>query len=99
VPPSSTLFAYTTLFRSERSLPLLSANRYEIVRLRSPVQLLAFAAVVAFAAGCSATRVHHTAKKEKTRTCVPGYRSLGNDQVAYRSEEHTSELQSPYDLV
>src|SRR5271168_5448879 len=51
-PPRSTLFPYTTLFRSHRS-----ADR----------------------------RVHR-------RTCGAPHR-------CFRSEEHTSELQSPYDLV
>src|SRR5207248_6244821 len=52
-PPRSTLFPYTTLFRSCRRPPLL-----------------------------------------------PGlHRTTGNGRHLSRSEEHTSELQSPYDLV
>src|SRR5207248_7574067 len=57
-PPRSTLFPYTTLFRSQK-------RRSEIDRLLD--------------------REDRRAK-----------RSRANDE---RSEEHTSELQSPYDLV
>src|SRR2546426_11576857 len=56
-PPRSTLFPYTTLFRSVRAVPLL------------------WAASVLAMVGCSLARL---------RT---------------RSEEHTSELQSPCNLV
>src|SRR5438094_5827837 len=66
-PPRSTLFPYTTLFRSPRRSPGRSHDRCRPQgrprrpgRLRDPVAL---------------------------------------DRPAARSEEHTSELQSPYDLV
>src|SRR5437867_9977019 len=59
-PPSSTLFPYTSLFRSPRI------------------------AGVMFAGGVLSWMV-----------LLPLLSILGN----YRSEEHTSELQSPYDLV
>src|SRR5207248_11069815 len=63
-PPSSTLFPYTTLFRSLRP-PFTGASIQSFaLRLTSPFNLPA-----------------------------PGRRQ------PLRSEEHTSELQSPYDLV
>src|SRR5437867_6793258 len=59
-PPSSTLFPYTTLFRSPRTRGCLRAA---------------------------------------ASTCCAGSRSSTTPAVRARSEEHTSELQSPYDLV
>src|SRR5256885_9932173 len=67
-PPRSTLFPYTTLFRS------------------SPSALLGTGSSTAPWAGSS------TALKPVDWICVPG--SCGS-----RSEEHTSELQSPCNLV
>src|SRR5256885_6612366 len=63
-PPRSTLFPYTTLFRSRKTS----------VRCRK-------------SAGCMLPTVDHF---------KPDRSSLGNMQ---RSEEHTSELQSPCNLV
>src|SRR5437867_11528530 len=62
-PPRSTLFPYTTLFRSDRS---------------------------------------GSAPSSPTPSCRPdrwSYRSPSVCLQCRRSEEHTSELQSPYDLV
>src|SRR5437867_10771023 len=64
-PPSSTLFPYTTLFRS------CTARR----------------------AWCSKRASTRTASASSRRA---SFRSAGREE---RSEEHTSELQSPYDLV
>src|SRR2546426_2332723 len=75
-PPRSTLFPYTTLFRSEKIHPLLSQFRS---RLRQLFQ-----------------------GKPSPPGTVYG-RGLGvgasNFQALARSEEHTSELQSPCNLV
>src|SRR5256885_5453291 len=67
-PPRSTLFPYTTLFRSSRSTKLEAVNL----------------------AQCLAQR-----------TAAGGQRStvLVADPAGDRSEEHTSELQSPCNLV
>src|SRR2546426_9075533 len=62
-PPRSTLFPYTTLFRSEPALPVTVAESRR------------------------ARREHELARHEE----VVGH--------AVRSEEHTSELQSPCNLV
>jgi hypothetical protein len=67
-------------YSDERSLPLLSTNRYEIVRPRS---LLALLALVPALAACGTTPVHHAAKSPQQRRCVAGYRSLGNLDLAY----------------
>src|SRR5256885_3764421 len=72
-PPRSTLFPYTTLFRSDRAGALvLPRKRGEVVvgRVAGPGVLVAFARLPL---------------------------SLVDD--AGRSEEHTSELQSPCNLV
>src|SRR5437867_4850559 len=63
-PPISTLFPYTTLFRSDGIVVLRRVHRY---------------------AGAIADLAE----------AVRG----GDSDAALRSEEHTSELQSPYDLV
>src|SRR5256885_10576238 len=67
-PPRSTLFPYTTLFRSPQP----------------------------------ASRTHdHESDRVRVRAChLPGVRRReGVRAFAYRSEEHTSELQSPCNLV
>src|SRR5256885_10950653 len=67
-PPRSTLFPYTTLFRSSLSLARVSAR----LRSSSSFRLLG--------------------QTTGTRNCT-------RDTAAFRSEEHTSELQSPCNLV
>src|SRR5438552_7310280 len=68
-PPSSTLFPYTTLFRSRRKLPL---------RVASPKDRRA--------------RRHHALQSAASF-------EVDILDVCARSEEHTSELQSPDHLV
>src|SRR5258708_29976872 len=80
-PPRSTLFPYTTLFRS---LPLRGdAGRVLLVVLARPGTLHP----VAQRAG-----VHHRARHR-------GLLDVPADAAPARSEEHTSELQSPDHLV
>src|SRR5256885_7613302 len=75
-PPRSTLFPYTTLFRSEsRGL-----------RGHEPDDLLGFA-----------SRAHGCAGGGRLR-CALAHLSLRGQHLD-RSEEHTSELQSPCNLV
>src|SRR5256885_6457991 len=70
-PPRSTLFPYTTLFRSDRNVAVLARNEARV--------------------GQPATTMHD----------LPGH--VASHQVREivhcRSEEHTSELQSPCNLV
>src|SRR5207249_10190998 len=72
-PPSSTLFPYTTLFRS----PCLSVSD--------------LGKILSFKAICLREVVCH----EKFRSL----KSSSLDTTGRRSEEHTSELQSRFDLV
>src|SRR2546426_7855298 len=75
-PPRSTLFPYTTLFRSAVEV------RHEVVaRLRHLARHLGVAAFVGIEQAVAAQ--------------IPGERDRGDE----RSEEHTSELQSPCNLV
>src|SRR5207248_8031022 len=88
-PPTSTLFPYTTLFRSE---PVVGVDHVVVFRRRE--RLLA-----------------HEPGGERLHEAGQGRRALdGQRRVEHadldravlglgRSEEHTSELQSPYDLV
>src|SRR5256885_13235598 len=74
-PPRSTLFPYTTLFRS---------SGLELVRERSR----------ALAANVRDQEVLHAGRPE-----LAGAVALCQVRGAARSEEHTSELQSPCNLV
>src|SRR5438876_8750162 len=74
-PPRSTLFPYTTLFRS-RSLPMS--------KRRLPFRAAASSL-------CAGRRRAWTTGSTGSRGPV--------DPVVHRSEEHTSELQSPVHLV
>src|SRR5256885_10001955 len=84
-PPRSTLFPYTTLFRSH-SEPTLSAafGRYEQERRTEVLRL-------------------QSAARNSTEWFENVERYLHLDPVQFnyslRSEEHTSELQSPCNLV
>src|SRR5437867_8769984 len=86
LPPSSTPFPYTTLFRSERSF---------VVHL---VDEAALEHVFGLAGHREAVLdPDHVDGLAETRLGERGGDPTFVDAV--RSEEHTSELQSPYDLV
>src|SRR5256885_7895149 len=77
-PPRSTLFPYTTLFRSEITRPNPTSGPGE--RLTRTIPSLVFSS--------------------RTPTQVPVPRLAHTaEYVGRRSEEHTSELQSPCNLV
>src|SRR5207248_10886212 len=79
-PPRSTLFPYTTLFRSRLARRALGEQREHDVA--------AVAVLDAFA------------RREELREAVERLHVvLRRRELVHRSEEHTSELQSPYDLV
>src|SRR5437867_10162072 len=80
-PPRSTLFPYTTLFRSVDVHVVIVALLGQSAR-----------AVHAHVVFTSAWDVH------RCRTARARFGAVNIDGDA-RSEEHTSELQSPYDLV
>src|SRR5438094_6278495 len=75
-PPRSTLFPYTTLFRSENDAPETEFRKAH--------------------RGCEVEHVPRNPEDEGTEQERCGECEERNDE---RSEEHTSELQSPYDLV
>src|SRR5437867_10208355 len=80
-PPISTLFPYTTLFRSEAEACklLLEGMRNYVLEKE----------VLESVGSCRWRR-------PRERAFVEGDR---DPEILHRSEEHTSELQSPYDLV
>src|SRR2546426_8725432 len=79
-PPRSTLFPYTTLFRSR------------LAAAPAPRRLDGAPAVAADVA-------HHAAGRGKGKQRA-AHEALGRqEQLLERSEEHTSELQSPCNLV
>src|SRR5437867_10796928 len=85
-PPRSTLFPYTTLFRS---VPKVILPMPRTVRPKDNLLMpLARARLVYFAQGLRSSEIDYSRNL------------LGRvDGDGQRSEEHTSELQSPYDLV
>src|SRR5437764_6467919 len=78
-PPRSTLFPYTTLFRSRGLLPLLLRPEAAVVQVRHRAVL----------------HPHHPPVGKPAAV----ERRRGRLRVRRRSEEHTSELQSPMYLV
>src|SRR5258708_31750288 len=83
-PPRSTLFPYTTLFRS---------IRFEVATNNAPGMTWNRFAASAAAGASDAQTV------TRWRCCHEGHRSGSCSSDAPRSEEHTSELQSPDHLV
>src|SRR5205807_10293722 len=84
-PPSSTLFPYTTLFRS----PSVRGTAFRCPRTRASRSSTA-----------PATRgSHRTRSRLRRRPCQGRSISDRSGSGSARSEEHTSELQSPCNLV
>src|SRR5258708_23022783 len=81
-PPRSTLFPYTTLFRSAIADALAKGNRVEIR---------------GFGAFSAKERRSRVGRNPRTRQRVPV--AAKRVPMFKRSEEHTSELQSPDHLV
>src|SRR3989454_4438907 len=75
-PPRSTLFPYTTLFRSELQHPLSDDEAAEVLR-----------------------RGIKRRREAAEQYAAGGRRDRADQELAERSEEHTSELQSPCNLV
>src|SRR3989454_10678939 len=95
-PPRSTLFPYTTLFRSRWGVKWQKQNADAIEEmrtkhgtqiLRTPPEIL-----VEFMKTWDKMAAEESAKD-------PFFKKVLDSQRAYRSEEHTSELQSPCNLV
>src|SRR3712207_9019079 len=89
-PPRSTLFPYTTLFRSVQGIEHAGADRV-------PELLAAGGAHVPAADGVRRLRRH--ARRDVGRQRVPARLPVAGLERHPRSEEHTSELQSRQYLV
>src|SRR5207248_10969008 len=87
-PPRPTLFPYTTLFRSTLLAIHAAASRWRTIG--SSFLPRCFASMMRRSTGSASPPPPPTA---------PAMRSKPRVVRATRSEEHTSELQSPYDLV
>src|SRR5256885_12945396 len=85
-PPRSTLFPYTTLFRSDMHLPMRQDELIERVSKANPNT------VVVVNAGSPVAMDWADRVPAILQVWYPG-------QECGRSEEHTSELQSPCNLV
>src|SRR3712207_8065652 len=85
-PPRSTLFPYTTLFRSPISFIFESGGRHEIPQQRT--QCFYHHCLAGDMLAGKTRRAAQDGRVERARACVPR-----------RSEEHTSELQSRQYLV
>src|SRR5205807_9968927 len=94
-PPRSTLFPYTTLFRSLASAllggassafaqPATAGSRFDVTNYRIEAQL---------------NPDEHTLRAGADITLVPQDATRSIESRPARSEEHTSELQSPCNLV
>src|SRR2546430_12693204 len=92
-PPRSTLFPYTTLFRSFRTMPARATDSFRFV-----------------SGGDCGVNDHAIANNVQAARQSPAFALLGGDlgydngtsaetSLAFRSEEHTSELQSQSNLV
>src|SRR5207248_9589880 len=91
-PPSPTPFPYTTLFRSVRGdRPAAPVRPVRLVP-RGPVRLPALRPDVADCAVPPTGTAGRDADGRRAPVAVSA-------SARRRSEEHTSELQSPYDLV
>src|SRR3712207_7410655 len=88
-PPRSTLFPYTTLFRSD---PQYVHNLY--LHMAAETGIVGLALYLLFVAGCL-----RAAWVAAERFAARGERSMEVLARAVRSEEHTSELQSRQYLV
>src|SRR5256885_9955924 len=89
-PPRSTLFPYTTLFRSPRRLGLVSPRG-----LKGPLDRL----FLGVRRGRLGGLLQRGAGRRRLSPECSRRGSLDGDDREVRSEEHTSELQSPCNLV
>src|SRR5205085_7678103 len=95
-PPSSPIFPYTTLFRSE-------VVEYVLLLRQVAGQMPGLAELAAAAEvrdGVDAAPVEpQAAQRRKTRLHADAIAAIAGEQYRMRSEEHTSELQSQSNLV
>src|SRR5699024_12114373 len=96
-PPSSSLFPYTTLFRSLLITPVLTLHSLpHLHRLKFPEKQVRIRALL----NSSHPSASPSYPAQLIHFCRPAlHKSSRNDMAEPRSEEHTSELQSRFDLV
>src|SRR5256885_13969383 len=95
-PPRSTLFPYTTLFRSQRNDDRPGAQVHKRIDQQVDQDSGIARAIASHQAEQQITGVSNRGVSEEPFDIVL---SRGRDSKQYRSEEHTSELQSPCNLV
>src|SRR5437867_8827644 len=86
-PPRSTLFPYTTLFRSYGTTVTAELTRQMAIEYRAAIR------------GDASNGFAYFVALPSLHVAVAAVFQLFWARQAVRSEEHTSELQSPYDLV
>src|SRR5207248_10023873 len=95
-PPTSPLFPYTTLFRSSVFDSIINRILSQMTALPLLVAGLSlFAATVLIASTVSLA----TLERRRQIAILKALGVTRQQALNQRSEEHTSELQSPYDLV
>src|SRR5207248_10860420 len=90
-PPRSTLFPYTTLFRSRRGEAKQDDERLTV----GPITV----DPARYEVSVNGKRINLTSLEFKLLRTLMQRRGRVQARDRLRSEEHTSELQSPYDLV
>src|SRR5256885_15479117 len=95
-PPRSTLFPYTTLFRSAAALARSARRAQDRGGLAAAAAFLHRAATLTPDPAGRARRLLDAARARRDAGDLPMVLELLS---AVRSEEHTSELQSPCNLV
>src|SRR5207249_10213883 len=93
-PPRSTLFPYTTLFRSHIDVTLFQEALLHGLQIRRVVVVVRH-----LGEEVCALVVHATPKRKGRGLRLAGREVVALENVDHRSEEHTSELQSRFDLV
>src|SRR5256885_5818474 len=87
-PPRSTLFPYTTLFRSTLVLTFVAWRAFDRATINIPWR---------YAGRCMLAASPYLLLLPLAFTRLPARQ--GQQEQVWRSEEHTSELQSPCNLV
>src|SRR5256885_9442087 len=93
-PPRSTLFPYTTLFRSARTIDALGANRQRLTALSTATPGTRLLPDDLFN-----VPQNIVVPKDRPAALAAVNALIDEVRVSGRSEEHTSELQSPCNLV
>src|SRR2546430_10242869 len=89
-PPRSTLFPYTTLFRSDLQFPINVKKSFQELKVIRTEKVSEHDAILLFATNSSGQPLELYFDRQT---------GLLLRQLRFRSEEHTSELQSQSNLV